>query len=299
MYPALIRLLSFPLSGLGLGAIATATLAGVIISITGTLGAMLALHNLAQQELSKVGGIRAAFYLIAFPTGFVLAQVYTEGLFVGLSWGCLAFLNRKRWLVAALLAAIATLTRSVGVALVIPLALAWVQEMMEDSVRFHWKRVRQGLLVTAPLLTYLVWKQSFWGGAFDIVERQYFKCEPFALSRAWVAWRDGFLALFGSNSQTMVYFMIEFGAIALGLIACVFTLRRYPGIATYGLVVIAISMTCGVAQGMHRYVLVVPSVFLLLGQWGENPAFDRAWTLGSIVLMGMLATLFTFDLWVG
>ncbi len=299
VYPALIRLLSFPLSGLGLGAIATATLAGVLISITATLGAMLALYDLARQELSAAGGIRAAFYLIAFPTGFVLAQVYTEGLFVGLSYGCLAFLNRKCWLVAALQAAIATLTRAVGVALLIPLALAWVQEMVNDSVRFHWKQVGQGLLVVVPLLTYLVWKQSFWGRAFDIVERQYFKCEPFALSRAWIAWRDRFLALFGSNSQTVVYFMIEFGAIALGLIACVLTLRRYPGIAAYGLVVIAISMTCGVVQGMHRYVLAVPSVFLLLSQWGGNPAFDRAWTLGGVLLMGMLATLFTFDLWVG
>ncbi|MCL6434733.1 MAG: hypothetical protein K6T90_11075 [Leptolyngbyaceae cyanobacterium HOT.MB2.61] len=196
-------------------------------------------------------------------------------------------------------AAIATLTRVVGVALLIPLALAWVQEMVNDSVRFHWKQVGQGLLVVVPLLTYLVWKQSFWGRAFDIVERQYFKCEPFALSRAWIAWRDRFLALFGSNSQTVVYFMIEFGAIALGLIACVLTLRRYPGIAAYGLVVIAISMTCGVVQGMHRYVLAVPSVFLLLSQWGGNPAFDRAWTLGGVLLMGMLATLFTFDLWVG
>jgi hypothetical protein len=58
-------------------------------------------------------------------------------------------------------------------------------------------------------------------------------------------------------------------------------------------------MTCGVAQGMPRYILAVPSVFLVLSQWGESVVFDRAWTLISILLMGMLAALFTFDMWVG
>jgi hypothetical protein len=39
-------------------------------------------------------------------------------------------------------------------------------------------------------------------------------------------------------------------------------------------------------------------VFIALSRWGKNPVFDRAWTIASILLMGMLATLFTFDLWV-
>ena len=42
-YPLVMRVLAVPLSVLNLTPIATATLAGVIVSLLGTLGAMLAL----------------------------------------------------------------------------------------------------------------------------------------------------------------------------------------------------------------------------------------------------------------
>ena len=52
-------------------------------------------------------------------------------------------------------------------------------------------------------------------------------------------------------------------------------------------------------QGMHRYVLAVPSIFLILGRLGKHEPFDRAWTTASVLLMGLLATLFTFNMWAG
>ena len=87
---SLLSGVALPLRVLGLSQIATATLAGVIVSVLGTLLGMIALYDLVRDQLEDAGGIRAAFYLIAFPAGFFLAQVYTEGLFVGLAFGCLA-----------------------------------------------------------------------------------------------------------------------------------------------------------------------------------------------------------------
>jgi len=299
VYPSLMRLVAIPLSGLGLNSIVTAKLAGVLISVVGTLAAMLALNDLASQELTQAGGLRAAFYLIAFPTGFFLAQVYTEGLFIGLTFSCFACLKRRYWWWAGGLATIATLTRAVGVVLVIPLALAWLKEETQNNTLFSRAAMAKAAMVLTPILTLLIWKRSFWGSAFDLVEKHYFQCEPFALSRAWIAWQDGFMALWGSNPQTAVYFAIEIAAILLGIGTCFAVLKRDPGMAVYGFLVIAISMTCGVAQGMHRYILAVPSIFLVLSRWGGNEVFDRAWSLASILLMGMLAALFTFDMWVG
>lgn len=307
LYPHLMRALAAPFSVLGLNPIAAGTLAGVSISVLGALGGMVALFDLVGQERSPDDGIRAAFYLIAFPTGFFLAQVYTEGLFIGLSFGCLALVRRRVWLLAGLLAAMATLTRAVGVALVIPLAVEWVREVRGADTEGEAAASRslssqmlvKGVMVLLPVLTHLVWRGTFFGGAFQIVERVVFKCEPFALDRAWTIWQAGFLSLFGPNSQTAVFYAIEFAAILLGVVSCLLILRRAPDIAVYGLVVIAISMTCGVAQGMPRYILAVPSVFLVLSRWGKNGVFDRVWTLASILLMGMLAALFSFDMWVG
>ncbi len=296
-YPYLMRLVAVPLHALRLTPIATSTLAGVMVSALGTLGAMLALYDLTKDELSEASGLRAAFYLIIFPSGFFLAQVYTEGLFVGSAFGCLALLRRRQWIGAGLLAVLATWTRAVGIALIIPLAIAWLHE-------FDWKRIDRAmmirsLVVVAPLVAYLVWRFSAWGQAFTLVEHTYFGREPLALQRSFTAWSVAWKTFFGDNSQGKVYYAVEFAAIILGLVACLWTCRRYPGLALFGLAVIAISLTSGGAQGMHRYVLAAPSVFLVLSRLGKNDTFDKGWTLFSTLLMGLYATLFAFDMWAG
>jgi hypothetical protein len=52
------------------------------------------------------------------------------------------------------------------------------------------------------------------------------------------------------------------------------------------------------AQGMDRYVLAVPAIFLMLAWFGRRDVFDRAWVLASTLLMGMLVMLCTFGFWV-
>jgi len=61
---------------------------------------------------------------------------------------------------------------------------------------------------------------------------------------------------------------------------------------------IVFAFTSGSAQGMVRYVLVVPALFWMLARWGRNSAFDRVWSLLSILLMGLEVLLFSFDFWV-
>jgi len=169
-YPLMIRAFSFPLRVFGLDAIATGTLAGVIVSLLGALGAMLALYDLMRDELDEAGRLRTAFYLIAFPTGFFLAMVHTEGLFVGLAFGALALLRHKQWALAALLAACATVTRAVGIALVIPFGIAWLQEALPviQTLRkheqesppaggFRWDLILKGVLGLSPLIAYEIW----------------------------------------------------------------------------------------------------------------------------------------------
>ena len=128
-YPYVMKAVALPLRALHLTPIATSTLAGVIVSVLGTLAGMLALYDLAREELGEDGGLRAAFYLLIFPAGFFLAMVYTEGLFVGLAFGALALIKRKQWIWAILLAVLATWTRAVGVALVIPLVIAFTVQI--------------------------------------------------------------------------------------------------------------------------------------------------------------------------
>ncbi|MBF2075160.1 MAG: hypothetical protein IGS50_15565 [Synechococcales cyanobacterium C42_A2020_086] len=297
VYPHLIRVVAQPLRILGLSDIATATLAGVLISLLGTLAGMIALYDWVQFTAGPDAGLRASFYLLIFPTGFFLAQVYTEGVFIGLAFGGLALLQRKHWLAAGGLTSLATLTRAVGVMLVIPLAWDWIQSRRQSSGRSE--PIWSGLAVLAPVVTHLIWRFSPWGAAFQHVQTQFFTCQLLSLQRAATAWGQALVSLWGNRPETAVYYAIEFTAIGLALVSCGLTLRRYPGISLFGFAVLLTSLTCGVAWSLARYVLTIPSVFIVLSAWGQHWLFDRAWSLISILFLGLLAALFTFDLWAG
>jgi hypothetical protein len=306
-YPLVARVLSWALAVLGMNTIATATLAAVTVSALGTLAGMLALYQLARDELGKRGALRAVFYLVIFPTGFFLAQVYTEGLFVGLAFWSLVLMRRGELGWAAVLAIAATFTRAVGVALVVPLAYAWWQtgEWKRWQAWFNrhgevsWPMVRTALIVASPLIAFLIWKVSYYGLVFTAVEDVWFGRGLLDIEGTIYTWGVAFQSLFGENTQAAAYYWLEFAAVIFGFAACVAGFRRHPDLAAFGFLVIFFSFTSGSAQGMLRYVLVAPPLFLLLARWGENEAFDRVWTVASVLLMSVMAALFTFDMWAG
>lgn len=299
LYPLLIRLLAFPLRVFELDPIATATLAGVLVSVVGALAACLALYDLTRDELGHESGLRAAFYLLIFPTGFFLAQVYTEGLFLGITFVCLALARRSKWLPAAVLAALSVWVRAGGVLLVVPLAWAWLHGRPWLGWRDRPWPVASGLLALfAPLLSYLAWTQTPLAKAFNIVESQYFS-RVLNAGHAIQFWNQAVHSLSGRNPETVVYYGIEFGVIILFVIASLAALRRYPDLVLFGLSVAGLAFLSGPAQGMSRYLLEAPAIFLSLARWGRSPVFDRAWTILSLLGMGMEATLFSFDFWVG
>ncbi len=296
-YPLMIRVFAFPLQILGLNPIATAALAGVIVSALGALMGMLALYDITRGLLGQEGALRAAFYLIIFPTAFFLLQVYTEGLFIGLAFGCLAMLKRDHWLAAALLAVAATLTRAVGVALVLPMLIAWFRT--QDWRNPGWQRIFSGrglahlILAITPLIAFGIWKISYWGQAFDYVQTYNFGRGFLSFGKSFSSWSDALQTMVaGSVPQSSAYYLTEFLGLAIAISTCIVCLRLDAEAGWFSLAVIVISWGSGDVQSFHRYILAAPAIFLVLSRWGRNPVFDRAWTILSLLLMGALALLF-------
>jgi hypothetical protein len=299
-YPMVMRVVMIPLGIFGLPPIGTATLAGVIVSLLGTLAAMIALYDLTREELEHAGALRTAFYMLIFPTSFFLAQVYTEGLFVGLAFGSLALMRRNQLLWAAVLAAFATWTRATGLLLVAPLFITWLQiidwrEMLRGA--FDWKLLIKGLPILLPILAFLIWNH-FLGAQFRNVETIWFSRALLDFNASFTAWSKAFDSFSETNTRRIVYYVLEFGTLALALISSLAIRRRYPTLAVFGVLVVILCSMSGVAQSMVRYMVVVPAIYVFLGRLGRNEAFDRLWTVASVLLMAMLAILFTFDMWV-
>ena len=303
-YPLTMRVVAAPLQALGLAPLAAASVAGVVVSLLAAMVATLALFSIARRRLGDGAGIRAAFYLLVFPTGFFLAQVYTEAFFLALSLGCLALLDSRRPLLAGIAAVGATLTRPVGVLLAVPMAMTLIGMWMsrrEDAER-DTRSVRElalwGVAALLPVAAYVVWSISPLGQAFATVQREYFGQQPLAIEAAWSNWLAALSDWDELLPETRLYYVLELAAVGLAGVASVWALRRWPAIGVFSLAVVLIPLTSGAPQSMVRYVLAAPAIFLLLAALGERTAFDRAWTLVSVLLLAMLTALFSFDFWV-
>jgi hypothetical protein len=293
LYPMLMRILANGLTWLPITPVACFTLAGLLISLLGTLAAMLFLDRMVNRE----DGFRSAVYLIIFPGSIFLAQVYTEGLFLGLTFGALAYLLDRKWLPAALLAALAVWARPGGALLLLPMAIVWV---LDRSWTKGWEKAFwTGMAALFPLFSYLVWSSTSLSDKFHQVERLFFGRGFLDIPGSLQVWTSALHSLGGSNLQRVFYYGIEIAAVFLAVFACFILLRERPEIALYGLAIIGFAFLSGSAQGMVRYAIAVPALFWTLARWGRHPIFDRIWTLASCLLMGLLALLFSFNYWVG
>ncbi|MDB5448320.1 MAG: hypothetical protein JWQ97_3637 [Phenylobacterium sp.] len=300
-YPLAMRTVAWPLMALGLDPVATVTLAGVIVSLAGALAAVIAIADLAGRQPGAAPGddLRAAAYLLVWPASFFLAQVYTEGLFLGLSFGALALARRERWVWAGLLAALAAWTRSTGALLLLPLGWIWLQQGGLAGLRAPTRREAVRLLaVAAPALAYLAWRAVF-GARFDVVESHFFGRGLLWLRLSLSSWFEALQLVISGEPQARAYYLVEVWGIVAGLVASILLLRRDPALAVYGLAVLAIALTSGAAQGMHRYVLSLPALFLAPARLGREPVFDRLWTLGGALALGLFALAFCDDFWAG
>jgi tetrahydromethanopterin S-methyltransferase subunit F len=136
------------------------------------------------------------------------------------------------------------------------------------------------------------------GSAFDTVETNFFGRGVLNLGYAFSAWSEAYKSMFIGNSERTAYYLTEFIGLIIGVVTCVACLKYNPEVALFSLAVLVISWGSGPAQGIQRYILAAPAVFVMLARWGRNPIFDRAWTIFSLLLMGLLAMLFAFNYWV-
>jgi hypothetical protein len=234
--------------------------------------------------------------MLIFPTSVFFAVIYTEGLFVGLAFGSLALMRRNQLVGAAILAALAMWTRAVGGVLIVPLALSWWWAYRKAENKRELLKIAP--IVLLPLVAYVLWRLAY-GEPFDFVEEHWFGNRAFQFKLTREAWEQ-ILDRAKEVPETAIIVAMGVSSIALAMFSCIVNARRYPRLALFGLVALAIPLTSGWTgtQSAFRYVLAVPTLWVLLGRWSRSIVFERAWTLLSILLLAMQAYLFSFDFWV-
>jgi len=152
LFPWTARILVF----IGLDPFVSLMLVGLLASF----GFMLVFERLARLDLSTRQARCVTDLLLVFPASMVLFLPYMEPLFMLLMTLSLYWMRQKRWWLAILSAASATLAKQPGIFLIIPLAMElWLSLPASDRwTRSAWKYWLALLLIPLAMLGWLVFR---------------------------------------------------------------------------------------------------------------------------------------------
>lgn len=270
--------------------------AGLIVSaIMSYLGIIGLVVFLRERLNDEAAALRGTFYFMIFPTAMFMPQVYTEATYLACSIWALVYIYREKWLIAAGIAAYATLTRPTGIFLFFPVLTLCLD---------HWWRGQKvnplaALTFAAPLLTFYLFNNVYLRsiGVDTIAAQQDFGrylLHPYAVLA--LIQQVGWMGLH-PNGTVQIGFDLAFTLFAS--LMCLLAWNKHSGLALYGLAVTWTSLATGQLVSQNRYVLMVLPIFLVLARWGQQWVFDRVWTVISLLLLALYLIQFTQGLWTG
>jgi len=302
-------------------AIHAATLFGVSFLAAG-VGTTLVCGALAvilfrvwlSERMSRAAARIAVLTLLLYPFAFFVAgAVYSDALFLVAAIGAFVAAERRCWWLAAALGGLATMTRPVGIALVVGLiALAWEQERERDRRRGSGyvsrdrttQKVRRTLglkqvviasLAASGLLLYCTYLALRFGDplAFVHAERHWHQAPGLATFFKIPLFRE--LSHWGWSSDAIAHFaQLLIAIVALALVPQV--LRRFGRpYGLYTLLVLAIPMVFTKDFfGMGRYVLAAFPCFAVVGERlaAQSPRRIVVVLAASALALVVLASLF-------
>jgi hypothetical protein len=143
---------------------------GYLVSNLAFAGALVLLYRLVALDFDAAVARRTLWAIALFPTALFFSAVYTESLFLLLVVGALLAARLGRWWIAGLVGALAALTRSYGVLLLIPFAVLFVQQYRLDVRRWFPKVIATALPVLGPAIFgwHLERVQGNWRAFIDV-----------------------------------------------------------------------------------------------------------------------------------
>ena len=151
---------------------------GIVISLACYAGCVWLLYRLVRSDFDDKTAARAVIYLSIGPLSFFFQAVYTESLFLMLSLACFVFAREGRWRLAGVMGLLATLTRSTGVILLVPMAYYYYQRR-DWSLKRTDSKVANLLMVVEGILVWMTYLALAFG-------------KPLIFSTAQAQWERGF-----------------------------------------------------------------------------------------------------------
>lgn len=305
-YPPLFPLIEHTLAPLVGG---HPSVAGLLFSNCACLAAFGLLRVLVEREAGRAVSRRTLLYLAVFPTSLFFAAAYTESFFLLVSVGAFLALRERRWVLAGALAALATLTRQVGIVLLVPLAfemaLAWRDRRPS---RHEVARMAAGILA-APLafagFTVYLWARFGTPFASTRAEAAGWERE---LSWPWYGFEHAILAVVRYSGSYQVMPLVDLAIMSGAVVATVALVRSRALPMTYILyscamlaVVLVEPLRAPDWAALHsqpRYLLVIFPLFWFFASRQPRPGVQRVILACSAWLLAIFTLAWVNGTWI-
>jgi hypothetical protein len=275
-------------------------LAGLLVSNIAFLAATVMLHKLVAKRLGDECARRAVVLACVAPFSVFFMAVYSESLFFALAIGAFLAAERRHWLWAGILAALAGATRVNGFLIVPALALLYLEQIEFKLGRIRWDVVfvAIGLLGPVAHLTFL-WLR--YGSPLEFWNAQYVhgwaKEVPLsaALNELAMGIKPSMLAIGRGASLTFVQLLSP--AFLIVLVAWGLWKKKIAwSYAMWSVLMTASAFSKWTSAG--RYVSVVFPMYILMAIVGERPTLYHGLLALSCVLAAHQQVLFALWRWV-
>lgn len=275
----------------------TIVILGLVLSNACFLAALLLISRLVMLTLEPLqmdeqstnrASYLAALFLCVAPFSFIFSSFYSESLFLLLSIAAFYAAERGRMLPAGILGGLAAMARPVGILLVVPLFLIWLDRRRrgETSARSFVPvlLVPAGLVLVSTLL----WRETG---------------RPFGWATAGSEWGNAaawpWTALASPARRDFINGVdLALFALCTGLSLAAF--RIGPAYGLWGLIcTLGALVLKGNLVSMGRYTLVAFPVFMALALLGaRHPRLADVVLVASAMLLGVLMAMWAIGLFV-
>lgn len=238
------------------------------VSNLGFLIALILAHRLARAEFDDKTADLCVVLLCVAPGSYIFSSAYTEGLFLACVTGALLLLRDRRWLLAGLVAAVAALTRNLGIGLLLPYGLAALERLV-TGLRTGGPRptagelarmVLGGVAPLAALAGFMAYLHARTGDALAFLHIQ--TAWRRSLSAPFAGLLDGLARPSSLHDADLLSF--AFAWLAIGLLVMLAALRRWT-LLSLALFLTLAPLSTGVAS-FTRYALVILPLWMVLAR---------------------------------
>lgn len=258
---------------------------GLIVNNVAAVVTLWYLYKFCAERWGRNLAVRAAKYFVIFPTSFYISGFLTESLFVMLSVMIFYYAYRRRWIIAGPLAGLLSISRPVGILIIVPLVLLYLLEHWQVSRR---QRIRELLNLSWIPLAF---------GAFIVMQWR-LSGEWFVLAKfEELGWHRHFMSPFSTLGLGLVNFTNRF-LLAAGLtpyLVLAFVRQKLGGpLLTWGILAMLPALLTGLV-GLPRYMVSVFPMYIAIALLTRSRRVDELLTTTFALCQGVLMVIWVIN----